>query len=457
MTNKHLTSFVVLFEKFFGYNKAKSMDELHQLIKHKIYNGSWDLFRNDWSDSLELYAKLTDGIKTFEDAFERMVVTLKGNNLDENQTTDFLDLTLEMYLVTSKSKGVLDNEINEDYSFNRDHPNYNKFKVFSYLEKSFGLIVADFLSSKRPLQAEQMIEGQIKFRFNNIIDEYNKNETVADMYYDALKAHENQVINVSTKSDSTDIFDSIQEICKNKEGEVFNKIKHIFRDCHDYYVEEENIGGEKVVRSGKIIFLDKKDTKEHSFSISDIYEDYDDDDFLHEVQELKTTKPTPPSGKMIKGKLNCTFSYNPKSIFLYTCDKEDDLHNYDSHEFISESDLNACGTNEFFLEKDGETLLEINISLGHPEEEDMDFSLYEGKFLIVECLAFAKQYLDCNYDSEEDGEPTSVYSGLANSFNGLKFGEDEELKDYDNADFEEPEKYYQFYKVENGKAAPYDG
>ena len=67
MTNKHLTSFVVLFEKFFGYNKAKSMDELHQLIKHKIYNGSWDLFRNDWSDSLELYDKLTDGIKTFED------------------------------------------------------------------------------------------------------------------------------------------------------------------------------------------------------------------------------------------------------------------------------------------------------------------------------------------------------------------------------------------------------
>ena len=113
--------------------------------------------------------------------------------------------------------------------------------------------------------------------------------------------------------------------------------------------------------------------------------------------------------------------------------------------------LNACGTNEYFLEKDGETLLKINIPQGHPEEEDIDFSLYEGKFLVVECLAFAKQYLDCNYDSDEDGEPTSVYSGLANSFNGLEFGEDEELKDYDNADFEEPEKYYQFYKVENGK------
>ena len=42
-------------------------------------------------------------------------------------------------------------------------------------------------------------------------------------------------------------------------------------------------------------------------------------------------------------------------------------------------------------------------------------------------------------------------SGLANSFNGLEFGEDEELKDYENADFEEPEKHYKFYRVEDGK------
>ena len=59
--------------------------------------------------------------------------------------------------------------------------------------------------------------------------------------------------------------------------------------------------------------------------------------------------------------------------------------------------------------------------------------------------------MDCKYDTEEDGEPTSVYCGLANSFNGLEFGEDEELKDYENADFEEPEKYYKFYRVEDGK------
>ena len=147
----HLTSFAVLFEGFFGYNKAKSMDELHQLIKHKIYNGSWYLFKENWSESLGLYDQLVDGIKTFEEAFEKMVVTLKGSNLSPKETTDFLDLTLKMYLVSPKSKGVLDNELNEDNSFNTNHPNYDKFMVFSYLKKSFGnQVVTEFLNSKKP-------------------------------------------------------------------------------------------------------------------------------------------------------------------------------------------------------------------------------------------------------------------------------------------------------------------
>ena len=57
-----------------------------------------------------------------------------------------------MYLDTYKSEGVLDNELNEDNSFNTNHPNYVKFKVFSYLEKSFeNQVVVKFLNSKRPL------------------------------------------------------------------------------------------------------------------------------------------------------------------------------------------------------------------------------------------------------------------------------------------------------------------
>ena len=37
------------------------------------------------------------------------------------------------------------------------------------------------------------------------------------------------------------------------------------------------------------------------------------------------------------------------------------------------------------------TLLTINIPLGHSEEEDIDFSEYEGKFIVAETLVFAKQ------------------------------------------------------------------
>lgn len=153
----NLTSFAVLFDGFFGYKKAKSLDELHQLIKHNIYDGRWDLLKENWSESISLYEKLTAGIKTYEEAFDKMVVILKDSNLDENQTTAFLDLTLKMYLDIYSSKGVLDNELNEDNSFNTNHPNYGKFNVFSYLEKSFkNQVVAEFLNSKRLYSAEEL-------------------------------------------------------------------------------------------------------------------------------------------------------------------------------------------------------------------------------------------------------------------------------------------------------------
>jgi hypothetical protein len=90
------------------------MDELHQLIQHNIYDGSWELFCLNWDESFGLYNQLRDGIKTYDEAFDKMVVILKGSNLDENQTTAFLDLTLKMYLDTYKSEGVLDNELNEN-------------------------------------------------------------------------------------------------------------------------------------------------------------------------------------------------------------------------------------------------------------------------------------------------------------------------------------------------------
>ena len=78
------------------------------------------------------------------------------------------------------------------------------------------------------------------------------------------------------------MFDLIQKICTDKEGKVFDTIKYIYRECQDYFIEDLNLGGESIVGSGKIIFTDEKNSKEHVFSIFNLYEDFDDDEFLYD-------------------------------------------------------------------------------------------------------------------------------------------------------------------------------
>ena len=126
------------------------------------------------------------------------------------------------------------------------------------------------------------MKGNIQFKFKELIKEYDKNETVADMYYDVFEGYEQEIINISKETDERDMFDLIQEICIDKEGKVFDTIKYIYRECHGYFIEEENLGGESIVGSGKIIFTDEKNSKEHVFSIFDLYEDFDDDEFLYD-------------------------------------------------------------------------------------------------------------------------------------------------------------------------------
>ena len=126
------------------------------------------------------------------------------------------------------------------------------------------------------------MKGKIQFKFKELIKEYDKNETEADMYYDVFESYEQEIINISKETDERDMFDLIQEICIDKEGKVFDTIKYIYRECHGYFIEEENLGGESIVGSGKIIFTDEKNSKEHVFSIFDLYEDFDDDEFLYD-------------------------------------------------------------------------------------------------------------------------------------------------------------------------------
>ena len=141
-----LISFTVFFENFFGYNEKKSMGDLHQLIKHKIFNGNWDEFRSNWSTGLDMYDKIIDGINTYDEGFDRIVKTLKELPLSDDSKKSFLELTLEMYHETSPTSGVIESEINDENQINKQHPNYSKFKIFEYLSNALGDdIVLNFL------------------------------------------------------------------------------------------------------------------------------------------------------------------------------------------------------------------------------------------------------------------------------------------------------------------------
>ena len=141
-----LISFTVFFENFFGYNEKKSMGDLHQLIKHKIFDGNWDEFRSNWSTGLDMYDKIIDGINTYEEGFDRVVKILKELPLSDDSKKSFLELTLEMYHETSPTSGVIESEINDENQINKQHPNYSKFKIFEYLSNALGDdIVLNFL------------------------------------------------------------------------------------------------------------------------------------------------------------------------------------------------------------------------------------------------------------------------------------------------------------------------
>lgn len=160
-TKQNLISFTVFFENFFEYNEKKSKEDLHQLIKHKIFDGNWDEFRSNWSIGLDMYDKIIDGINTYEEGFDRVVKILKELTLSNDSKKSFLELTLEMYHETSPTSGVIESEINDENQINKSHPNYSKFKIFEYLSNAMGDdVVLNFLINNKPKTSQLSIDGK---------------------------------------------------------------------------------------------------------------------------------------------------------------------------------------------------------------------------------------------------------------------------------------------------------
>lgn len=148
----------------------------------------------------------------------------------------------------------------------------------------------------------------------------------------------------------------------------------------------------------------------------------------------------------------CQFNYRPTFIYLHTCDSIEDIEN-ENFEFYAESDANSTGTCEYKIVVDGEIVFQYSIPVNHPEEEDLSLDELEGKILVREINVYSSQSIDAFYDEEEDLEPTSVYYGLAYSFNGVIFGEEEdeinELEEYFSD--EEEERYFEYYLIKDGQ------
>jgi hypothetical protein len=148
----------------------------------------------------------------------------------------------------------------------------------------------------------------------------------------------------------------------------------------------------------------------------------------------------------------CQFNYRPTFIYLHTCDSVEDIEN-ENFEFYAESDANSTGTCEYKIVVDDNIIFQYSIPVNHPEEEDLSLDEIEGKILVREINVYSSQSIDAFYDEEEDLEPSSVYYGLAYSFNGVIFGEEEdeinELEEY--VSDEEEERYYEYYLIKDGQ------
>ena len=73
--------------------------------------------------------------------------------------------------------------------------------------------------------------------------------------------------------DSSEILESLKREATDFDSLLFKSVKDLRAESSSYYYEAENLGGEEVVFWGNMIFIDENDI-EHSFKLSDVYEDY---------------------------------------------------------------------------------------------------------------------------------------------------------------------------------------
>ena len=138
--NHHLASFIIFYQEFLGYGEKKQPDDELNAVKKLMYK--WKIILEEDDDEiLELYEKIREGIKTYEDGFLKIGHTISNLKLDDNQILNFVKACVEMYLFTNSSDGkftgdelVSDDEIKYRFYKGYDAETKKAFKNLKFLE-----------------------------------------------------------------------------------------------------------------------------------------------------------------------------------------------------------------------------------------------------------------------------------------------------------------------------------
>ena len=139
--NHHLASFIIFYQEFLGYGEKKQPDDELNAVKKLMYKWKIISEEDDDGEALELYEKIREGIKTYEDGFLKIGHTISNLNLDDNQILTFVKACIEMYLFTNSSDGkftgdelVSDDEIKYRFYEGYDEETKKAFKNLKFLE-----------------------------------------------------------------------------------------------------------------------------------------------------------------------------------------------------------------------------------------------------------------------------------------------------------------------------------
>jgi hypothetical protein len=139
--NHHLASFIIFYQEFLGYGEKKQPDDELNAVKKLMYKWKIISEKDDDGEVLELYEKIREGIKIYEDGFLKIGHTISNLNLDDNQILTFVKACIEMYLFTNSSDGkftgdelVSDDEIKYRFYEGYDEETKKAFKNLKFLE-----------------------------------------------------------------------------------------------------------------------------------------------------------------------------------------------------------------------------------------------------------------------------------------------------------------------------------